>query len=367
MSLNSFNDNEYEQHQNVFTGCFDTPFTLMGYTKSKEEFDQYYNILFDEINYYLKLFDKYNEYDGVNNIMTINKNAGIKPVVVDENIIELLMLAQQWYEITDGYIDITMGSVLTVWHDYREQGMILNSNDQYGLIPSQNELRDSKQYTGWEFIEIDQENMTVYISDEKVSIDVGAIAKGFAVEKASQKLLAKGFEYGVINGGGNVKVVGAKPDDSSWVVGIQEPNSFTQYSLDGIDINTQKAVVSSGDYARYYLALDEFGEQVRLHHIINPFTLMPYDHLRGVSIIIDNSTYGDFLSSYFSLLTIEEGLIKVDELKKLGYNFEVLWVLDESLGEIDKTVSYNVLGETGNQYSIYMTQNLEQLSYNLKK
>lgn len=342
-----------EQYKNSTLSGFDTVFTLLGFAHSQEEFDSYFTSMQDLILYYHQLFDKYNNYEGINNIKTINDNAGIEPVQVDPVIIELLLLSKEWYEKTDGYLDITIGSVLTVWHNYRDIGEALNQDGEYGPIPTMEELKEAAQYTGWEYVEINEENSTVFITNPKVSIDVGAVAKGFAVEKIAVALEEQGLEYGVINGGGNVRTINSKPNNESWNIGITEPDALFETNIDVIRLFTTNSVVTSGDYQRYYIAVN--GE--RMHHIINPFTLMPTQTIRAVSVITEDSGIADALSTYFSIATYEEGVAMVKRLQ-IEMDIEVVWLMDQPQEEQEGILFFYLDG-----FYVYMTSGLKENSF----
>jgi len=106
-----------------FLNLFDTVTQIVGYAKNKEEFTQIATDIHDELEVYHELYDIYNDYDGVNNIKTINDNAGKNPVKVDQKIIDMLKMAEEAYDETDGKVNVAMGSVLSIWHDYRTKGI----------------------------------------------------------------------------------------------------------------------------------------------------------------------------------------------------------------------------------------------------
>ncbi len=360
---------EYSKYSRSTASTFSTKMTLQAYTLTKEEFDSFYSIFEGYVYHYNQLFDKYNSYEGINNVKTINDQAGIAPVKVDPVLIELLLTSREWYEKTDGYVDISMGAVLEIWHDYREEGEELNSFNEYGRVPEKSLLEATKVFTGWDYVLIDEENSTVFITNENASLDVGSVAKGFAVEKIGAILLENGLKYGLINGGGNIKLLGNKPDGTRWNVGINEPIKKlfedTENSLDAFRLEMMTSAVTSGDYERYYYALNDSDEEVKLHHLINPYTLMPFDHVRSVTIFVENSTYGDLLSSYFSLASFEEGLMKFNELTDEGFDLGVVWVFDEDQGEIEGTIRLKTTGYKQDIYYLYMTNNLRERSLTL--
>ena len=111
---------DLEKYEASFFDVFDTQTQIIGYASSKEQFSEQMSLIKDKFQYYNDLYDIYHDYEGMNNIKTINDNAGIQPVKVDEKIIELLKLGITMDEKTDGNMNIAMGSVLSIWHDYRE-------------------------------------------------------------------------------------------------------------------------------------------------------------------------------------------------------------------------------------------------------
>lgn len=313
------NTNELTQYkETTINAGFDTIFTLVAYTSSQEEFDGYFTSMRDNLYHYHELFDKYDDYDGINNIKTINDNAGVSPVVVDQVIIDMLLMAKEYYTLTDGYFDVTIGAVLEKWHYCRDQA----ETNGYGCVPTTEELQSADEHTGWDLIQIDTINNTVYITDPLASLDVGGIAKGYAVELVAQKLESDGLTYGAINGGGNVRTINSKPDGSAFTVGITNPDNRGGDSIDILSFDTSYAFVTSGDYERYYI--DEYGN--RYHHIIDPFTLYPSKSARSVTIIYPNSAIADILSTACFVMDYQTALNFINSLNddKLG----VVWLYD---------------------------------------
>lgn len=305
---------------------FDTVITLLGYTKSEAEFNKYFTQMKKEFDYYNQLFDKYNNYEGVNNLKTINDQAGKEPVVVDEAIIELLLLAKEFHGLTNGAFDATMGATMKVWHNYREQGQELNGmGEENTPVPTIAELQESAQYSGWEYVEIDETNHTVFITDEHVSLDVGGIAKGFATEKVAQSLEASGLKAGAVNGGGNVRLIGTKPNKEPWGTGVGNPDDLSASSVTVIHTDGGTSIVTSGDYQRYYISNGTI-----YSHIIDPDTLFPAKHFRSVSIVTKNSGYADILSTALFVMDLDEGMKFVETFNASHPEDEigVIWLFD---------------------------------------
>lgn len=311
----------YEHYTQVAPDLgFDTFVQLTAYVSKVSDFNEYWNIVLENWEYYDHLFDKYDNYDGVNNIKTINDNAGIAPVKVDDDLMEMILLSKEYYEITEGAFDITLGPVLSIWHEYREEGTALNEEGKDGNLPTQEELEEANQYVGWEYVEIDETNQTIYLTNEHASLDVGGVAKGFAAEKIAQKLECAGMVSGFLNAGGNIRSIGSNPNGESWSVGITNPNDYTNTkSYEALYYKESMSFVTSGDYLRFYTV-----DGVMYNHIISPFTLWPANNFRSVSINIKNSALADIYSTSLFILDYDSGL-KLSNEK----GFDALWVVDE--------------------------------------
>lgn len=275
---------------------FDTVTNIVGYAASEEEFDNTKNYIFSELEKYHNLYDIYNLYDGIANIKTINESRS--PVKVDGDIINLIEYGKNIYSLTDGKTNIAMGAVLSIWHDCREDGTHL---------PKMSELISASEHCNPDDIVIDKASGTVFLSDEEMSIDVGALAKGYAAEMVAASLRKKGISGYLISIGGNVCAVGAKPDGKQWTVGIEDP--FGDGFCETVGVR-DVSVVTSGSYQRYF-ELDG----VRYHHIIDPDTLFPENRFVSVTVISGNSALADALSTALFNMNIEQGKALVASLE----------------------------------------------------
>lgn len=332
---------------------FNTVVSFTAYTENEATFKKYDELLRKEFTHYDQLFDIYNSYTGINNIKTINDNAGKKPVKVDKAILDLLNLSKRYATITDNQFDITMGSVLRIWHDYREAGILANQKKTESKIPSLQLLQTAKKHTGWQHVHIDEKNSTVYIDDKDVSLDVGGDAKGFAVERVAQTLEKAGLQHGIVNGGGNIRLIGNKPESDYWSVGIQIPNLSAQEtdSLLSLKVDTSTSFVTSGDYQRYYMHDGKI-----MHHIIDPTTLMPARHCRSVTVITKDSGIADILSTTLYTISHKDGVKLLKDLKeKQNIQAEAVWVYDhDNQKPEDNTKAISVKG-----YTIIVTDGLK--------
>lgn len=301
----------------TFLDVFDTRTDVVGYSTSEEEFVEQVSLLKEKLEYYHKLYDIYNDYEGMNNIKSINDNAGVAPVEVSQDIIDLLIFSKEMYKKTNGQMNIAMGSVLEIWHNYRDAGI----NDPVNAkLPPMEELQAASAYCDIERIEIDEEAMTVYLPDEHMSIDVGSIGKGYAVQRVAEYAKEIGMESVLLSVGGNVCAVGSKLDGSDWRVGIQNPDTTSDEAYLGkVDVS-DACVVTSGNYQRYYVV-----DGVRYCHIIDGDTLMPADYFASVSIVTTDSGMADALSTSVFNMPFEEGLAFVNGLD----NVEAMWILND--------------------------------------
>lgn len=297
-----------KQYTATFLELFDTVTTMTGLSDSEEVFFQQAQAIRDELEIYHQLFDIYNSYDGINNLKTVNDNAGIASVEVDRKIIDLLLDCKTYYDLTGGLVDVTMGSVLQLWHEARNDGLDDPAN---AYLPDPAALEEAAKHRGWEHIIIDEEASTVYISDPAVSLDVGAVAKGWAAQRVAE-IAPQGM---MISVGGNVCAPGPKDENGTrWVVGVQDPDGGSEY-LHTIYLSSG-SVVTSGDYQRCYLVDGKI-----YHHIIDPATLYPSTHWRSVTIVCGDSGLADALSTALFLLPLEEGKAL---LERCGAN--AMWV-----------------------------------------
>lgn len=300
-----------------FLDVFDTKTDVIGYGGSEEEFTEKAGLLKKKLEYYHSLYDIYNDYEGMNNIKTINDNAGIAPVKVSGDIIDLLLFSKEMYEKTDGQINIAMGSVLRIWHDYRDAGI---HDAENARLPSAEELQEASAHTDVNQIMIDEKDSTVYLADEHMSLDVGSIGKGYAVQRTAEYAKEIGMEQVLLSVGGNVCAVGKKLDGSDWRIGIQNPDlSSDEAYVRKVDVS-DVCVVTSGDYQRYYVV-----DGVKYCHIIDGDTLMPADYFSSVSIVAKDSGMADALSTAVFNMPYEEGLAFVNRLDDV----EAMWIFKD--------------------------------------
>jgi len=299
---------ELKQYTATFLGVFDTVTRITGKAESDTELMEKAQAIHDELLKYHQYFDIYNDYEGIANLKTVNDNAGRAPVAVDKAIIDLLLDCREYYELTGGMVNVAMGSVLQLWHEAREDGLNDPAN---AYLPDADALQEAAKHTSWDCVIIDEAASTVYITDSRVQLDVGAVAKGWATQRACENA-PSGL---LVSVGGNVASTGPKDAEGTpWVVGIQDPDNGENY-LHTLYMTTG-SMVTSGDYQRNYAVDGKL-----YHHIIHPDTLFPSQYWRSVTILCEDSGLADALSTALFLLPLEEGQALLDTC-----GAEAMWV-----------------------------------------
>lgn len=316
---------EPKQYSATFLTVFDTVTTIVGRDASEEAFTRKTQAVHDDLLRYHQLFDIYNEYEGLNNLKTINDHPG-EAVAVDQAIIDLLLDCKAYYELTGGRVNAALGSVLYLWHEAREDGLNDIAN---AYLPDGDALAEAARHTSWDSVVIDEMNNTVTITDPGLRLDVGAVAKGWSVQRAAENA-PEGL---LISVGGNVCATGPKDKSGTpWVVGVQDPDGGENY-LHTLYL-TKGSMVTSGDYQRAYLVDGEI-----YHHIIDPDTLYPGRLWRAVTVVCPDSGLADALSTALFLLPMEEGQKLLDQCESYA-----MWV--DAEGNIQYSTGFEELIRT---------------------
>lgn len=312
----------YKNYSDSFFDTFNTLVQFSAYTESEDEFRLYFDHVQSRLQELHRLYDIYTSYEGINNVKTINDQAGIAPVKVEQEIIDMILFAKEWSDKSSGSTNIALGPVLKIWHRYREDGLF---DPASATLPTMEVLREAARYTDLDLVIVDPDESTVFLPDRRMSLDVGAVAKGYAVELVANELRAMGLESAIISAGGNVSLIGRPLDGKRdlWGVGIQNPDQSIVGSSDNLlDVLylSDAAVVSSGDYQRFYVVEDQV-----IHHIIDQVTLMPATYYRAVTVVAQDSGVADFLSTELFLQPLERSLKLAESLDGV----EALWVMPD--------------------------------------
>lgn len=291
------------------TGCADKKYDSRNYFYM----DTYINIkiydyentetIFEEIDKiykdYHEISDRYHEYASLENVYYLKHNTSESETIkLDDKLCSMIELGIEYNEKTKGRFNINMSDILDVWKAYRE-----NKNG----IPSITELEEAKNKIN----PIIFKNKCEILNNHP-SIDLGAIAKGYATEEVGKYLKEKGINKFIINAGGNV-LVGDHYDNSKYKIGLEKPDQ-TKEIYKVLKLNNS-SVVTSGGYERFYTY-----DGKNYHHIIDYNTLYPTNYFKSVTVVTKNSALADTLSTSLFLMPIEEGKKLIENL-----DIDVIW------------------------------------------
>ncbi|MBQ3533851.1 MAG: FAD:protein FMN transferase [Clostridia bacterium] len=283
------------------TFAFDTVISLVAYCDSEEQFQTIRKAAFDRIQELHKKFDIYNEYEGMNNLCTVNRLAG-QPVEVDKEISDLILNASRgWYHQTDGRVNIAQGKLYGLWRQARETG----------ILPTDEAIREAMAHGRIEDVVIGKKDgsRTITLKDPEMALDVGAVAKGYAAQQAAMAAAEAGGESFAISAGGNV-VVWGDIKGRPWNVGIRDPRSEDPNAYITTVEASYTSLVTSGGYERN-LVVD--GKEYC--HIIDPKTGYPADYVLSATAIHFNSDEADLYSTAMFLMTPEEAMEFAEKYK----------------------------------------------------
>ncbi|MCF6463697.1 FAD:protein FMN transferase [Clostridium sp. Cult1] len=236
-------------------------------------------------------------------VSLINKNAGIQPVKVHEDVYYVIQQAKHFATITNGAYEPTIGPLVNLWN------ITGTDKDERDSIPSEKEIKKAMDLVNYKDLELMDDNQ-VYLKRKGMRLDLGGIVKGYAADELKRILLEKGVSSAIIDLGGNVYALGVKENGEAWRIGIQDPFEVTGNYLGILNVR-DKSIVTSGDYERYFIY-----EGQKYHHIIDSKTGYPSENeVAGISIISDKSIDGDALSTALFVLGVDEGTRLVNTLE----------------------------------------------------
>lgn len=256
------------------------------------------NLAIEEIQRIERLFTTFNN-DSQTNL--INENAGIKPVTVDTEVIELIERSIAISQITQGAFDITYGSLdKSLW----------NFDKTMTHLPDAEQAKKMTYLINYRNIILDREKSTVFLKEKGMRIGFGGIGKGYAAEMAKKKLVHNNVKSGIINASGDLTAWGKQPDGQPWTIGIVDPNhSSSVFSY--LEIS-EKAVATSGNYEKFVII-----DGKKYSHTIDPKTGLPITGIKSVTIISSNAEFSDAMATPIAIMGIKAGLFLIDQIPDL--------------------------------------------------
>jgi thiamine biosynthesis lipoprotein len=262
---------------------------------------------FDMCGYYEDLLSMTKEGSDISRI----NNAGCQPVSVSPETLEMLLYAQEYYDLSKGKLDISVAPLSMLFTEARENKM----------PPGDDKITDLLAHTGYNKITLDFQNSCVVKSDPDLMLDPGSLGKGYIAEKLRDHLTNAGVKHALISLGGNITAVGSKPDGSCFRIGIKKPFGNDNETSGALDIK-DLSVVTSGVYERYF----EY-DGVLFHHILDPLTGRPADSdLLSATIISASPIEGDALSTICIIYGLKDSM----ELINNTSNVEAVFITKDN-------------------------------------
>ena len=240
-----------------------------------------------------------NRYDANSQLSQVNKLAAKEPVQIDKDLFDILQQSVHYSKITNGAFDITVGPLVDLWKKCAEA----NS------VPTDPQLEQVKKIIGYDKFILDVNALSVCFTTEGVSLDLGAIAKGFAADKAVDEMKKCGATGGLVDIGGQIGCFGLTEKGGNWLIGIRNPAKSESDQVVAKLALSDMAVSTSGNYERFY----KIGDR-QFSHIFNPTTEKNADQLASVTIISSNGSCADALSTAVSVLGAQKGLELIEKI-----------------------------------------------------
>ena len=266
--------------------------------KTATETDFFLKKAVEEIARIEALLSTYQETSETN---LINKNAGLKPVKVSDEVFSLIKRSKKISEITDGTFDITYGSI-----DQR----FWNFDTEMTELPDKVLARKSIALIDYRNIILNTEEKTVFLKNKGMRIGFGGIGKGYAAEKTKNLLKNLGVKAGIINASGDLSCWGIPENGKPWTIGIAHPD-FAELPFSTLEV-TDLSVATSGDYEKFVMI-----DGKRYSHTINPKTGFPVHGIKSVTVISPNAEISDALATPITILGTEKGLALINQLKDI--------------------------------------------------
>ncbi len=231
-------------------------------------------------------------------VSRVNREAGVRPVPASAEVREVLKTARQMSEWTGGKFDVTFGALSGLWKF---------DHDQDNVIPDMRDVRKRLPLIDYRAIQIDDAAGTVFLARKGVSMHLGGIGKGYAIDRAAAILRLRGVRDFMVQSGGDIYVAGLK-DGRPWRLAIQDPRGPANRTFAELDL-TDGTFSTSGDYERYFLKNGR-----RYHHILDPATGEPARGTRSVTIVSNLAVLADGLSTGVFLMGPDAGMALIERL-----------------------------------------------------
>lgn len=295
--------------------CMDTVCSINAFEDGTKEF---YSSIFERLD---SIEKKFSLTIPDSEICRVNKNAGISSVEVSKEFLYVVNTAQKISELTDGALDISANPLIELW----------GINTDHAKVPDEDEIKAAMEKVDWKKIKTD--GNSVFLEEKGMSINLGAIVKGYAADEIIKILKSNKVKKAVVDLGGNIYMFGKKNDGSLWNVGVKnpkEPNAFPMLKIS----TAENSIVTSGNYERYF---ERDGK--RYHHIFDTKTGRPSDNgTASATIACKRSILADCLSTAFFVMGEDKAAEAIPSIEK-EFKTEIGVVF------IDEKNNYSTLGK----------------------
>ena len=299
------------------------PVTLMGsrfdiaiIAKDSRQADKHIDEVIAEMS---RIEDLISDWKPTSQISEINRNAGVKPIKVDREVFELTKRAIQFSRLSEGAFDISYAALDKIW----------KFDGSMKEIPTPEEIQRSVAKVGYQNIELDSVNSTIFLKQLGMKIGFGATGKGYAANKGKELMESKGVKAGMVNAAGDMTTWGTKLNGKAWNVSITNP--FDEEKHIAVIPLKGQAVTTSGSYEKYVVFSGK-----RYAHIINPVTGYPATGLISVTVIGPSAEMANGFSTSMMVLGAEKGLKLLTKFPE----YSCLLVTDS--GEVVKSPNFKV-------------------------
>lgn len=231
----------------------------------------------------------------------INDQAGIEPVIVSREIIDLINRANRISSVTLGAFDLSYGSV---------DNNLWNFNTAMHSLPSKEIALQRARLINYKNIVIDQEKHTVFLKEKGMKIGFGGIGKGYAADCAKQQMQKAGVQNGVVNASGDLTTWGEQANGNPWTIGVVHPD-FKEQVFSYMDISNL-SVATSGNYEKYIMVNGN-----KYSHTINPRTGYPITGIKSVTIITTNAEIADAMATPIMIMGVYAGLDMINQMNAI--------------------------------------------------
>jgi FAD:protein FMN transferase len=268
-----------------------------------------------------RIENKLTTYSDESETALINKNAGIKPVVITKETFDLIERSKKISQITQGAFDITYGSIdKSLW----------NFDTHNNKLPDPKIAKEMTRLVNYRNIFLDRSNYSVMLKEKGMRIGFGGIGKGYAAERAKIVMKSKGVESGIVNASGDMTTWGLQPNGKPWTIGIADPN-FSESVFSYLNI-TDLAVATSGNYEKFIIV-----DGKKYSHTINPRTGLPVRGIKSVTIISANAEIADAMTTPVMIMGVSAGLNMINQMQDI----EVIIINDDDTMYISNNIRLN--------------------------